>query len=81
MRSGADSSGRSVAGVVGSNSARGTDVCFLCLHVVLSRVGRGLCEGLITRPEESYPVSNCLCDYRSPEKGPYVPNWERKENE
>jgi hypothetical protein len=27
---------------------------------VLSCVGRGLCDGLITRPEESYPVSNCV---------------------
>jgi hypothetical protein len=24
----------------------------LCLYVVLSCVGRGLCDGLITRPEE-----------------------------
>jgi hypothetical protein len=32
------------------------DVCLLCLHVVLSCVGRGLCDGLITRPEESYRV-------------------------
>jgi hypothetical protein len=29
----------------------------LCLYVVLSCVGRGLCDGLITRPEESYRVS------------------------
>jgi hypothetical protein len=27
---------------------------------VLSCVGRGLCEGLITRPEESYRVV-CMC--------------------
>jgi hypothetical protein len=26
----------------------------LCFYVVLSCVGRGLCDGLITRPEESY---------------------------
>jgi hypothetical protein len=25
------------------------DVCLLCLYVVLSYVGRGLCDGLITR--------------------------------
>jgi hypothetical protein len=31
-----------------------------CLYVVLSCVGRGLCDGLITRPEESYRVSNCV---------------------
>jgi hypothetical protein len=38
------------------------DVCLLCLYVVLSCVGRRLCDGLITRPEESYRVSNCMCD-------------------
>jgi hypothetical protein len=32
------------------------DVCLLCLYVVLSCVGRGLCDGLITHPEESYRV-------------------------
>jgi hypothetical protein len=36
------------------------DVCLLCLYVVLSCVGRGLCDGLITRPEESYRGSNCV---------------------
>jgi hypothetical protein len=36
-------SGRLVAGVAGSNPARGIDVCLLCLYVVLSCVGRGLC--------------------------------------
>jgi hypothetical protein len=58
-----------VAGVAGSNPARGMDVCLLCLYVVLSCVGRGLCDGLITRPEESYRVSVCVCDHRNPEKG------------
>jgi hypothetical protein len=43
-----------VAGVAGSNPAEGMDVCLLCLYVVLSCVGRGLCDGLVTRPEESY---------------------------
>jgi hypothetical protein len=28
--------------------------------VVLSRIGRGLCDRLITRPEESYCVSNSV---------------------
>jgi hypothetical protein len=28
---------------------------------VVSYVGRGLCDGLITRPEESYLVSNWVC--------------------
>jgi hypothetical protein len=36
------------------------DVCLLCLYVVLYRVGRGLFDGLITRPGESYRVSNCV---------------------
>jgi hypothetical protein len=36
------------------------DVSLLCLYVVLSCVGRGLCDGLITRPEESYRVSVCV---------------------
>jgi hypothetical protein len=34
------------------------DVCFLCLYVVLSRIGRGFCDELIPRPKESYQVSN-----------------------
>ena len=42
--------GRSLAGTVGSNPAGGRDVCVECC--VLS--GRGLSDGLITRPEESY---------------------------
>jgi hypothetical protein len=25
---------------------------------------------LITRPEESYHVSKCMCDHRNPERGP-----------
>jgi hypothetical protein len=33
------------------------DVCLLCFYVVLSCVGRGLWDGLITHPEESYRVS------------------------
>jgi hypothetical protein len=47
-------------GVEGSNPDRGMDVCLLCLYVVLSCVGRGLCDGLITRPEESYRASDCM---------------------
>ena len=42
--------GRSLAGIVGSNPAGGVDVCCECC--VLS--GRGLCDELIARPEESY---------------------------
>jgi hypothetical protein len=41
-------------------------VCLLCLYVVLSCVGRGLCDGLITRPEESY--RECLCVIKEPQK-------------
>ena len=40
----------SLAGVAGSNPAGDIDVC--CEFCVLS--GRGLCVGLITRPEEFY---------------------------
>jgi hypothetical protein len=34
--------------------------CLLRLYVVLSSVGGGLCDGLITHPEESYRVSVCV---------------------
>jgi hypothetical protein len=46
--------GRLVAGVAVSNPAEGMDVCLLCFYVVLSCVGRGLCDGPVIRPEESY---------------------------
>jgi hypothetical protein len=50
-------------------------VCLLCLYVMLSRVGRGLCDGLITRPEESYRVSN-VCVIKKPQKrGGQGPIW------
>jgi hypothetical protein len=42
--------GRSPAEFVGSNPTGVMDVCLLCF--MLS--GRGLCDALITRPEESY---------------------------
>jgi hypothetical protein len=48
-----------VAGIVGSNPGESMDVCLLCLYVVFC-VGRGLCDGLITRLEESHRVSNCV---------------------
>jgi hypothetical protein len=50
--------GRSLAGIVVSNPARGMDfVCCECSS------GRGLCDGLITRPEESYRLWCVLvCD-------------------
>jgi hypothetical protein len=50
--------GRLVAGITGSNSAEDMDVCLVCLYVVLSCAGINLSDGLITRPEESYRVSN-----------------------
>jgi hypothetical protein len=41
---------------------------------VLSCVGRGLCDGLITRPEESYRVSVCVI--KKPRKGEAKgPSW------
>jgi hypothetical protein len=39
-----------------------------CLYVVLSCVGRSLCNRLITRPEESYRVSN-VCVITETPKG------------
>jgi hypothetical protein len=45
--------GRSLAGIVGSNTL-GTWMFVSCECCVLS--GRGLCDGLITRPETSYRV-------------------------
>jgi hypothetical protein len=57
-----------VAGIAVSNHARCMDACFLCLYVVLSSVGRGPCVGLVTRPEESYHVSNCVY-HRHRERG------------
>ena len=44
--------GHSLVGIAGSNPAGGMDVCCECC--VLS--GRGLCDGPITRPGESYHV-------------------------
>jgi hypothetical protein len=46
-----------VVGIAGSNPAEGMDACFLCLYVVLSCVGRGLWDRLITSPEEFC----CVC--------------------
>jgi len=39
--------------IVGSNPAEGMDVCVL---FVMGFVGSGLCDGLITRSEETYDV-------------------------
>jgi hypothetical protein len=60
------------------------DVCLLCLYIALSCIGRDLCDGLITRPEESYCVSNCVSLRnlnREEEKAPVwavVPQGKRK---
>jgi hypothetical protein len=74
--SSADPSGSAVYGVrlrplgcwvADSNPARGMDVCLLCLYVVLSCVGRGLCDGLTDRLNSyflrqfSYSLQRCLC--------------------
>jgi hypothetical protein len=45
--------GSSVAGIAGSNSANNTDFCLLHVRVLS---GRGLCIGLITRPEAFYQM-------------------------
>jgi hypothetical protein len=45
-----------LVGIAGSNPAGGMDICpFVCC------VGFGLCDGLITRSEESYRVCVCVC--------------------
>jgi hypothetical protein len=33
---------------------------FVCVYVVMSCVGRGLCDELITQPKYSYDVSNTI---------------------
>jgi len=44
--------GRSIAGIAGSNPSRGSG--FLSVVSVVCCAGRGLCDVLITRPEEIY---------------------------
>jgi hypothetical protein len=51
---------RLVVGIAGLNPAEGMYVCLLCLYVVLSCVDRGLCDGLMTRSEKFYRVSNSV---------------------
>jgi hypothetical protein len=52
--------GRSVSGIISSNSSEGMDVSlFNFLHCI----GSGLCGHLITRPEKSHGVSMCVCMY------------------
>jgi hypothetical protein len=52
--------GRLVSENTSSNPAEVMVFFFLCVYVVLSCVGRGLCDGLITRPEKSNRASNCV---------------------
>ena len=62
-RSKAQVYGRSPAAIVGSNST-GTWMFFCCGCCVLS--SRGLCDGLITRPEESYRLWRVVvCDHET----------------
>jgi len=49
---------RLISIIAGSNPAEGMDVRLLCLSC---RVGSGLCDGLITRSEDSYPWCVCVC--------------------
>jgi hypothetical protein len=64
------------------------DIYLLCLYVVLSWVGRGLWDGLITRLQESYRVSNSvsLRNLRGGGQGPIcavepMDGWIWEENE
>jgi len=61
---------RSPAEIVGSNPTGGMGICLLCR--VLS--GRGLCDELITRPEESYRLwCVIVCDLETSRIGaPYI---------
>jgi len=59
-RSKAQICGRSLAGIAGSNLAGCMDVCVLYAYCVLS--GRGLCVGMIIRPDEFHRVSVLKCD-------------------
>jgi len=51
-------SGHSLAAILGSNPAGDMDICF-CKCCVLS--GTGVCDGPISRQEDSYRVCVCVC--------------------
>jgi hypothetical protein len=61
---------RGLRPLAGFESRSGYGCLSLVLYVVLSCAYGGLCNGLITRSEESYRVSNCMCNHRNPERGP-----------
>ena len=69
-RSKALACGRSPAEILGSNPTGGMDICCECR--LLS--GRGLCDELITRPEESYRLCCVVvCDLETSRIGtPYI---------
>jgi hypothetical protein len=50
--------GRAIVGIVVSNPTGGMEICVLCVFVLS---GRGLCDGPIPRPEESYLLW-CMCE-------------------
>ena len=63
--------GRSPAEIVGSNPTGGAWIFACCECRVLS--GRGLCDELITRPEESYRLWCIVCDLETSRIGaPYI---------
>jgi hypothetical protein len=64
----ADPSGRLVALVSGSNPARDMALFLLFLYVVLSCIGRGLCDGLITSSRRVLP-GVCMCVIKKPRNG------------
>ena len=54
---------------MGSSPTGGMDICCVC-HVLS---GRGLCDELITRPEESYRLWCVVCDLETSRIGaPYI---------
>ena len=64
-----DHTGRSPAEIVGSNPTGVMDICCECR--VLS--GRGLCDELTTRPEESYRLWCVVCVLETSRIGaPYI---------
>jgi hypothetical protein len=61
-----------VAGVAGSNPARGMDVCLLCLYVVSSCVVSATGLSLVQR---SPTVCLYVCDQETPKMEVKGPSW------